>query len=166
MTVERAAPSTKEQITIERTLDASPEDVWEMWTTKEGLESWWGPERFTSTVLVLELRVDGRLEIEMKTEDPEIVAFLKSAGQPATSYERATYTAIAPVTRLAFLDHFDHAPGVEPYDVECAVTFAPVAGGTQLTFVGDAMHDAHWTEMATMGWNQQFDKLAELFKRK
>ena len=50
-------------IVIERTYQASPQEVWEMWTTKEGLESWWGPERFSSTVRTLELRVGGRLEI-------------------------------------------------------------------------------------------------------
>ena len=33
------------RITIERTYRASVEDVWDLWTTKEGIESWWGPER-------------------------------------------------------------------------------------------------------------------------
>ena len=31
------------KIRIERTYNASIEDVWELWTTKEGIESWWGP---------------------------------------------------------------------------------------------------------------------------
>ena len=167
MTLDLSALPTKaeqQKITIERTFDATPEDVWELWTTKDGIESWWGPERFTSTVLVLELRVGGRLHIEMKTEDPEIVAYLKSQGQARTSVEKITFSELSPVTRLGFRDYFDHAPGVEPYEVSCLVTFAPVAGGTKMVFVGDAMHDAHWTEMATMGWNQQLDKLAELLK--
>ena len=29
------------KIVIERTYVASIEDVWELWTTKEGIESWW-----------------------------------------------------------------------------------------------------------------------------
>ncbi len=39
-------PTAKRRITIERTYQASIEDVWELWTTKEGIESWWGPGRF------------------------------------------------------------------------------------------------------------------------
>ncbi len=155
-----AAQTKRRPITIERTYEASPEEVWEMWTTKEGLESWWGPERFTSTVLRLEVRVGGRLEIEMRTEDPEVVAYLESQGQATTSIENMTFTEVQPPSRLAFLDHFNHAPDVEPYDVACAVTFEPAAGGTKMTFTGEAMHDEHWTELATMGWNSQFEKLA------
>jgi uncharacterized protein YndB with AHSA1/START domain len=31
-----------EQFVIDRTLGAPIEKVWRMWTTKEGLEKWWG----------------------------------------------------------------------------------------------------------------------------
>jgi uncharacterized protein YndB with AHSA1/START domain len=167
-TAAMAAAGQKQQITIERTYDAPADAVWEMWTTKEGLESWWGPERFTSTVLVLELRAGGRLHIEMKSEDPEIVAYLKSQGQATVSVEKITFVEISPVTRLTFKDYFDHAPGVTPYEVNCAVTFTPVGAKgerTRMVFVGDAMHDAHWTQMATMGWEQQLDKLAAVLGR-
>ena len=52
----------KKQITMERTLDGTLGDVWELWTTKEGIESWWGPEGFETKVAKLELRVGGTLE--------------------------------------------------------------------------------------------------------
>ena len=42
-------------ISIERTFDAPIADVWDLWTTKEGIESWWGPEGFIVTVSRLEL---------------------------------------------------------------------------------------------------------------
>ena len=29
------------RISLERTYKASIDDVWDLWTTKEGLESWW-----------------------------------------------------------------------------------------------------------------------------
>ena len=161
-----ARGATRRPITIERTYDASPEEVWEMWTTKEGIESWWGPERFTSTVLRLEVRVGGRMEIEMATKDPEILAYLQSQGQKPVSLENMTFTEVQPFTRLAFLDHFNHAPEVEPYDVTCGVTLEPVEGGTKMTFTGQAMHDEQWTELATMGWTQQFEKLAVALGRR
>ena len=44
---------------IERTYPAPIQDVWELWTTKDGIESWWGPEGFAVTVHKLELRPAG-----------------------------------------------------------------------------------------------------------
>jgi uncharacterized protein YndB with AHSA1/START domain len=33
---------SRRRIALERTFVAPVEDVWELWTTKAGLESWWG----------------------------------------------------------------------------------------------------------------------------
>jgi uncharacterized protein YndB with AHSA1/START domain len=35
---------SKLQITLERTFRAPIADVWALWTTKDGNESWWGSE--------------------------------------------------------------------------------------------------------------------------
>jgi len=69
--------------------------------------------------------------------DPEQIAFLEAAGQDTASLERITFTEIVPVTRLAWVDRFDFAPDVEPYDIACAVTFEPVPGGTRMTLTSD-----------------------------
>ena len=165
MTATGSAPTERAPITIERTFDAGIEDVWEMWTTRDGLESWWGPAGFVSTVRALELRVGGRFEIVMRAVDPEIIAFLEQAGQGAESVERGTYTEVSPQTRLGFVEKFDHAPEVEPYDVSCSVVFSTVADGTHMVLRSTGMHDARWTELATAGWNGSLDKLARVLAR-
>jgi hypothetical protein len=66
------------QFVIDRTLKASVEKVWRMWTTKDGLEKWWGPEDFSSTVSHLDVRAGGRFEIVMTATLPEIIAQLKA----------------------------------------------------------------------------------------
>ena len=38
------------RLTLERTYRAPLEKVWELWTTKAGIESWWGPDGFTVEV--------------------------------------------------------------------------------------------------------------------
>ena len=43
-------------IRFERVYDASIEDVWALWTTKEGLEEWFAPEGMRFEVSALELR--------------------------------------------------------------------------------------------------------------
>ncbi len=149
-------------IAIERTYEATPAEVWEMWTTRDGLESWWGPERFSSTVRAIDVRPGGRLEIEMTSTDPDIVAWLQANGQATTSVEKITFVEVVPATRLAFVEWFDHAPGVEPYQVSCSVTFEPVPGGTRMSFTSDRMHDERWTQLATQGWGSSFDKLGEV----
>ena len=59
MTATQKAVNPK-QFVIDRTLKASVEKVWRMWTTKDGLEKWWGPEDFSSTVRHLDVRAGGR----------------------------------------------------------------------------------------------------------
>ena len=39
-----AANLTRPKTVIERTYRARVEELWELWTTKEGFESWWCPE--------------------------------------------------------------------------------------------------------------------------
>ena len=146
-------------ITIERTYDAPQQDVWAMWTTKEGLESWWGPEGFVSTVRFIEPRAGGRLEIVMKAADPDVIAYLEKAGQGTENVQRITYSEVTPISRLSYVDRFDYLPGVEEYDVTCTVTLEPLDAGTKLTLMAGPMHDAQWTQLATAGWNSSLEKL-------
>src|SRR5205823_13949104 len=44
------------KLTVERTFRASIDEVWELWTTKDGIESWWGPDGFSVAVRDLDLR--------------------------------------------------------------------------------------------------------------
>ena len=46
-------------IRFERVYDASIEDVWALWTTKEGLEEWFAPEGMRVEMTALQLRVGG-----------------------------------------------------------------------------------------------------------
>ena len=66
------------KVVIERTYRASIEDVWALWTTKEGFESWWGPQGFRSEVHELDARVGGALRYDMIADTPEMVAAMKT----------------------------------------------------------------------------------------
>jgi uncharacterized protein YndB with AHSA1/START domain len=59
--IETASRATKAKIVFERTYRATVQELWEVWTTKEGFESWWGPEGFRVEVHVIEPRVNGKL---------------------------------------------------------------------------------------------------------
>jgi uncharacterized protein YndB with AHSA1/START domain len=156
------APEPRRRIALERVYDADVQDVWDLWTTKEGIESWWGPGGFTVTVRKLDLRPGGELLYAMTAIDPPQIEFMKKAGMPLTQELHVTYTEIVPLRRLAFVTLADFIPGVEPYDVATVVELHRVAEGVRMIVSFEAMHSDEWTERAVMGWNMELGKLEAL----
>ena len=154
------ASSPRRRITMERTYDASIDDVWEMWTTKEGIESWWGPDGFKTTVRAIDLRVGGELHYAFTATAKEQIAFMEKAGMPTTTETRIRYTEVSPPNRLRYTTLADFVPGVAPYTVDTVVELVATPQGVRLMVTFDAMHDEHWTEMAVKGWTMELEKLA------
>ncbi len=149
-----------ETLTIERTYHATVADVWELWTTKEGIESWWGPDGFKVTVRRLELQPGGALLYAMTAVNPEQVAFMRAEGMPITTECSATYTEIIPQQRLAYVHAADFIPGVEPYDVAHVVELHQLEGGmVKMTLTIQAMHNEEWTNRAVAGWENELGHL-------
>lgn len=147
------------KIQLERTYDASIEDVWDLWTTKDGIESWWGPDGFSVEVIELDLRPGGQLFYAMTaTAEPQI-AFMKQAGMPLTTKNRVTYTEIKRHERLAYLNHVDFIPGVAPYEVPLTVELFPAPNGVRMLVTLDPMHDEVWTGRMVAGWEMELGKL-------
>jgi uncharacterized protein YndB with AHSA1/START domain len=161
---ESAKTSTKRKITIERTYKASLQDVWDLWTTKKGIESWWGPEGFEVKVRKLDLRPGGELQYAMTAIGPDQVEFMKQAGMPLTTEARLTYDEIAPNRRLVYRHLADFIPGVEPYDIAHVMELHPKGQGVRMVFTFDAMHDEEWTQRAVMGWEMELGKLEETLR--
>jgi uncharacterized protein YndB with AHSA1/START domain len=150
----------KRRITLERTYPASIQDVWAAWTTREGIESWWGPDGFTVEVLELELRPGGPLRYAMTARAPEMVAYMKSNGMPLTNENRATFSEIAAPARLAYDSWVDFVPGLAPYAHANLVELFETAAGVRVVLSFDAMHDEEWTTRLVTGRESQLDKLA------
>src|SRR6266436_4925118 len=72
-----SASVARPPIKLERCYETSVEDLWDLWTTKEGFESWWGPQGFRVEVHKLELRVGGELVYDMIAAAPEQIEFMK-----------------------------------------------------------------------------------------
>lgn len=154
----------RRSITIERSFQAPIEEVWELWTTKEGIESWWGPDGFTVKVRRLDVRLGGELLYAMTAIAPEQIDFLKKAGMPVTTESLVTYTDVVPLKRLAFRQMADFIPGVKPYEVATVVELETIPEGVRLALTLDAMHDEYWTKMAVMGWENELGKLAKVLR--
>ena len=150
------------KLTLERTFDASPEEVWELWTTRDGMEAWMGPEGFQVTVDQLDLRPGGHLVYSMTAVGPEQVEYMTKAGLPIMNVQRVRFVEVDPPRRLVTREIADFIPGVEPYEVETILELSGVGEGTRLALTFDAMHDAQWTEMAKLGRESELRKLADL----
>jgi uncharacterized protein YndB with AHSA1/START domain len=158
------APGSKQadptkRITLERFFRADVQDIWDLWTTKDGIEAWWGPGGFSVTVRKLDLRPGGELLYAMTAIDPPQVAFMKRNGMPLTTEARITFTDVVPLKRLAYVHLADFIPGVEPYDVATVVELHPTPQGVRMTLTFDAMHSDEWTARAVMGWESELGKL-------
>jgi uncharacterized protein YndB with AHSA1/START domain len=155
-------PTARAQFSIERSYAATIDEAWALWTTKVGIESWWGPEGFDVTVTSLDLRPGGELVYLMTATAPEQVAFMKRAGMPLSTECRVGYTEVSPPGRLAYRTLADFVPNVAPYEVATVVELRVTTGGVKLTITFDAMHDDIWTERARAGHESQMRKLDAL----
>ena len=156
------AQAARRKVTLERTFRAPIRRVWELWTTKAGIESWWGPEGFSVQVQKLDLRPGGELLYAMTATAPEQVDFMKKAGMPVTTESRLTYAEVVPPRRLAYSQQVDFIPNVKTYDIETTVDLEPAPNGVRMVVTFDAMHDEQWTQMAVMGHEGELRKLETL----
>ncbi len=157
-----AGTSARAKFSIERIYAASIDEAWALWTTKSGIESWWGPEGFDVTVTSLDLRSGGDLVYLMTAVAREQIAFMKQAGMPLSTPCKVTFTEVSPPNRLRYKTLTDFVPGVEPYEVSTDVELKATAQGVKLTIMFDAMHDDVWTERARAGHESQMRKLDAL----
>ncbi|HVW66871.1 MAG TPA: SRPBCC domain-containing protein [Candidatus Peribacteraceae bacterium] len=153
-------------LVITRTFDAPVERVWEAWTQSDHIKKWWGPKDFTAPHVQIDFRVGGKYLYAM--HGPKGSPFdmdMWSAGE---------FREIVPMQKIVATDHFADKdgnyispnsvgmPGTWADEMIVTVTFEDMGNGkTKLTVV----HQGHPTEMvenATMGWNQQLDKLAAI----
>jgi uncharacterized protein YndB with AHSA1/START domain len=164
MTVTHAGHSSTEKgrITIGRTYQARIEDVWALWTTKDGIESWWGPDGFTVKVRTIDLRPGGELRYAMTATAKAQVEFMKKAGMPLTNEHRVVYTEVVPPSRLGFSHLVDFIPDVESYEVAILVELQETTTGVRMVLTIDRMHDDVWTQRAVAGWESELGKLAKV----
>jgi len=154
------------KLTLERTYDATPEEIWELWTSRDGIEALVPPDGFKVEVSKLDLRPGGDLIYVMTAVGREQVEYMTKAGLSLVSEQHVAFVEVDPPARLVTHDLADFIPGVEPYEVETVLELNSVEGGTRLVLTFDAMHDERWTENARLGREQELRKLGELLAKR
>lgn len=151
------------KIVIERTYRARIEEIWELWTTKEGFESWWGPEGFRVEVHAIEPRVGGALQYDMIADTQEMIEAMQRMGQPTSHPTRSRFSEVSPHARLILTNVIDFIVGVPPYEAEIVVDFVASGGSVRMVVTLSAMHSPQFTEMQKEGFTSQLRKLDRRF---
>lgn len=150
-------------VVIERTYKATVEELWALWATKEGFESWWGPDGFRVEVHALEPRVGGALSYDMIADAPEAIAAMKAMGQPLSHGTHGTYSEFQPHRRLVLVHVIDFIQGVTPYEHTIEVDFRAAGDQAAMMVTVHPHFNAEWTSRSVEGFTSQLGKLDRRF---
>ena len=154
-----------QDLVIVRSFDAPRALVWQAWTEPERCMRWWGPKGFTTPFCTIDLRVGGTYLNCMRS--PE--------GQDYWS--TGVYREIVPLERIVCTDSFADADGRVvpathygmsadfPLEMLVTVTFEEETGKTRFTLRHAGLPPGEDLDNCRTGWNESFDKLAELLAK-
>jgi uncharacterized protein YndB with AHSA1/START domain len=149
-----------QDLMIERTLDAPPELIWEMWTDPKHFAAWYGPGGATIPVAKMDVRVGGTRLLCMEMTTPDGVMRMWFTGE---------YLEVVENRRLVYTDaeSDEHGqvrpagqtdmPEGHPTATEVIVELEPIDGGTRmvLTHAGIPADSP-----GASGWAMALDKLS------
>lgn len=150
-----ASEMSADTIRFERVYDAPIEDVWALWTTKEGLEAWFAPEGMRVEIPNLELRVGGACDHVMTAVGAEQVAYLANFDRPPTARVSGRFVEIVHHRRLRIRFDIDFVPGVKSYPYDMAVELHADAGRVRMVVTADRHPDPEMTRGATLALTTQ-----------
>ena len=155
---------SEDAVVIERTFDAPKDLIWKMWTDPEHFKKWYGPKGFTIPVADMELRVGGKRLICMASPDGSM-----------KMWTTGEYTEIVPNQRLAYTESpADESgnvvspsamgmPDGYPATTKVTVLLVDLGGSTKMVMTHAGVPASSG---AGGGWEQAFDKLADLLNDK
>jgi len=154
----QSATVTK-QLVIERTLRASPEQVFDAFTDPDQLTKWWWPNGFTCPVAEVDLRIGGTYRLAMEWPD-----FIPTEAR-FSHYLGGEYYEIDRPHRLVMSGRALNDEQGELFATLIEVTIEAREGGTALTIrqsYFEPMPPAEAMAGAEQGWSEQLDKLERL----
>lgn len=148
------AEAGKQEVVFTRIFDAPREVVFKAYTDPARIPEWWGPSRFTNTVIKMDVRPGGTWRIVQRDADGNEYAF------------HGVYHEVRSPEHLVGTFEFEGAPG--HVSLETA-EFAEHEGKTRFTgrsvFQSVEDRDAMLREGMEEGMIETMDRFAELLKR-
>ncbi|MGH8290900.1 MAG: SRPBCC family protein [Steroidobacteraceae bacterium] len=158
--------ASRSSTVIERTYRARVEELWDLWATKEGFESWWGSAGSRVEVHIIEAREGGALHYDMIAVASADIATRKEMDLPPSSSVRARFTEFRPYQRLILAHVIDFVPGVKPYQQAIAVDFFPAGDTVRMVTTIEPLHNEEFTRTSIRVFTGQLERLEERFQRR
>jgi len=134
-----------DQEVIERTWQAPIDVVWDLWTSAEGIASWFGPRGFTVVVDEIDLTVGGAFQYTMTSSE--------AGAQPRVVM--STITELEPPRKLVY-----ESPMGGSDVMTTSAEFTETADGVKLVLVISATVDG-MVKGAAMGWESSLERFGE-----
>ncbi|CAN7650139.1 SRPBCC domain-containing protein [Devosia sp. LjRoot16] len=147
-----------DSLRFERVYSASIEDVWALWTTKEGLAEWFAPEGMRFEVSTLEPWVGGAFDHVMTAVGAEQVAYFANLKRPTTAWVSGRFIELVRHRRLRIRFDIDFVPGVDSYPYDMLVELHAEAGRVRMILTADRHPDPEMTRGATIGLTSQLQR--------
>ena len=155
------APEHEANVLV-RHIPAAPKVVWDLWTTPEGISSWWGPVDSSVTVSSMDVSVGGKLFYELSITGADYVHQIQDMGVSTVLKGECVYTEVVPQRRLAYRHLSNIFPGVEPYWNEIAVDLHDSPSGVGMVITWAPLHDEEFTRQLAGVWEEELAALVTL----
>jgi uncharacterized protein YndB with AHSA1/START domain len=133
-----ATPSPTHSLEVRRTIHASPERIYDAWTTADALTRWFAPSSdFTTVVHTVDLRVGGHYRIEMRHRDG------------SSHIAVGAYRELTRPTRLSFSWRWEGTPMT---DTLVTIELRPSGASTELVLTHSGFTTEHDRNEHTKGW--------------
>jgi len=150
---------TQDAVVIERTFEAPPDLVWQMWTDPEHFRQWYGPQGFSVPVAEMDLRIGGKRLVCMASPDGTMKMWTTGEYVEVVPYQRLVYTeSPADENGNVVSPAAMGMPDGYPATTEVTVRLQDLGGRTKMvmTHAGVPAESG-----AGGGWQQAFDKLVD-----
>ena len=133
---------------VRRVFDASPEELFDAWFTREQWQAWIGPEGCQCEVPLLEAWKGGRYRIQMHLSDGREIPV------------EGEFQVVDRPRSLVFTWGWALSHG----STTVRLTFKPVKDGTELTLIHEGLPTPDAREGHGRGWNSTLNKLGRFVK--
>jgi uncharacterized protein YndB with AHSA1/START domain len=124
-------------LVVRKTIRATPERLFEAWTTPAHLEQWWGPEGVTCIDSDVDLRIGGRYRIGNRLPDGTVL------------WITGEFEVIEPPRRLTYSWKLEGS--AHPVE-RVTVRFEPRVGATEVIVTHERISSEPLREQHQVGW--------------
>jgi uncharacterized protein YndB with AHSA1/START domain len=132
---------------MRRSIRASPQRLFEAWTTPAQLVAWWGPEGVRCTQAEVDARPGGHYAIHNELPDGRVLVI------------RGAFKIVEPPHRLVYTWTVDGATGPGPVE-QVSVQFVARGDSTEVVVVHERILDEVVRDQHALGWTGCLEGLA------